>query len=65
MHSYTPNPATLALVRELYDGLAMVIATQHGASEFLELVLQDLAPGGRTQVRRAVRRAHERLGLTQ
>jgi hypothetical protein len=65
MHSHISNPATLALVRELYDGMALVISTQRGASEYLELVLQDLAPGGAAQVRRAVRRAHERLGLTQ
>lgn len=65
MHSHIPNPATLALVRELYDGMTLVIAAQRGTSEFLELVLQDLAPGGQAQVRRAVRRAHERLGLTQ
>lgn len=65
MHSHISNPATLALVRELYDGMALVISTQRGASEYLELVLQDLAPGGRAQVRQAVRRAHERLGLTQ
>lgn len=65
MHSHISNPAHLVLVRELYDGMALVISTQRGTSEFLEYVLEDLAPGGQAQVRRAVRRAHERLGLSQ
>ena len=65
MHSHTSDPAKLVLVRELYDGLTMVISAQRGASEFLEYVLEDLAPGGKEQVRGAVRKAHRRLALTQ
>jgi hypothetical protein len=65
MHSHISNPANLLLVRELYDGMALVISSQHGTSEFLEYVLEDLAPEGQAQVRLAVQRAHARLGLTQ
>jgi hypothetical protein len=65
MHSHASNQAKLVLARELYDGMAMAISAQRGASEFLEYVLEDLAPGGKDQVRLAVCRAHNRLGLTQ
>jgi hypothetical protein len=64
----TPNingPPRLALVMELYDGISVVISAQRGVSQFLEYVLDDLAPDGQEQVRRAVRKAHGRLGLTQ
>ena len=65
MHSHDSNQTKLVLARELYDGMAMAISAQRGASEFLEYVLEDLAPEGKDQVRLAVCRAHDRLGLTQ
>lgn len=65
MHSRKNGENKLVLVRELYDGMAAVIAAQSGVSEFLEHVLADLAPEGQERVRVAVRRAHSRLGLTQ
>lgn len=55
----------LSLVRELYDGMGVVITAQRGVSEFLEYFLTELAPDGVPQVRRAVKRAHDQLGLTQ
>jgi hypothetical protein len=65
MHSPSSNQTNLVLVRELYEGMTVVISAQRGVSEFLEYVLEDLAPGGDERVRVAVRRAHQRLGLTQ
>lgn len=65
MSSQEYNENNLVLVRELYDGMTLVIAAQSGVSEFLEYVLSDLAPDGQERVRVAVRRAHSKLGLTQ
>jgi hypothetical protein len=65
MNSHASNQNNLVLVRELYEGMTVVISAQRGVSEFLEYVLDDLAPGGDERVRTAVRRAHQRLGLTQ
>lgn len=55
----------LSRVRELYDGMSAVIISSGSVSEFLEHVLTELAPEGEHQVRRAVRKAHQRLGLMQ
>lgn len=52
-------------VRELYDGMAIVIKQDGRISEFIEHVLRDLSGGEVVNVRVAVRNAHNRLGLTQ
>jgi hypothetical protein len=55
----------LECVRELYDGMAIVIKRDGRISEFIEYVLRDLAGGSASSVSMAVRRAHDRLGLSQ
>jgi hypothetical protein len=55
----------LECVRELYDGMAIVIKRDGRISEFLEYILRDLAGNDVTSVSLAVQRAHERLGLSQ
>lgn len=65
MERIRERPPDLARVRELYDGMSAVIISSESVSEFLEHVLTELAPEGEPQVRRAVRKAHQRLGLMQ
>lgn len=55
----------LECVRELYDGMSIVIKRDGRISEFLEYVLRELAGGDVPRVSMAVRLAHERLGLWQ
>lgn len=63
--SNTNEPTELHHVRELYDGIAIVIRRDGRISEFVEHVLRDLSGGDVSHVRMAVRAAHARLGLTQ
>lgn len=55
----------LECVRELYDGMSIVIKRDGRISEFLEYVLRDLAGDNVPSVSMAIRRAHDRLGLSQ
>jgi hypothetical protein len=59
------EPIDLCHVRELYDGMAVVIRRDGRISEFIEYVLRDLSGGDVATIRIAVRDAHNRLGLTQ
>lgn len=65
MVSISDERLELQHVRELYDGMAIVIKVDGRISEFIEHVLRDLSGGEVLNVRVAVRNAHERMGLTQ
>jgi hypothetical protein len=65
MSNMPKEHANLECVRELYDGMAIVIKRDGRISEFIEYVLRDLAGGNVSSVSLAVRRAHDRLGLSQ
>lgn len=65
MRPTSKDHVDLECVRELYDGMAIVIKRDGRISEFIEYVLRDLAGGNVSSVSMAVRRAHDRLGLSQ